>query len=139
MDKALEAESPFPFLRVEVHEPGTRIRAGRLSCKIGENVKFSTEELASFCFATWEPVVFDALLVAAAVEFCDRSQKRATHHWAREFEVRIPVHDPRRWNRAKVSDALHEALSFLTGDRWLIEFVPRTREQLPPMQSSFVL
>lgn len=139
MGKALEVESPYPLLRVEVHEPGTRLRSGWLSCKIGENVKFSTEELASYCFAKWEPVVFDALLVAAVVEFCDRAQRRATHHWAREFQVRVPVHEPRRWSRSKVSDALHGALAFLTGDRWLIEFVARRKEQLPPMQSSFVL
>jgi hypothetical protein len=139
MGKSLIAESPYPLLRVEVHEPGTRVHSGWLPCKIGEHLKFSTEELASFCFAKWEPVIFDALLVAAAVEFCDRSKKRATHHWAREFKVRVPVHDPRRWNRSKVSDSLHKALVFLTGDRWLIEFVARKRDQLPPMQSSFVL
>lgn len=139
MGKALEVESPCPLLRVEVHEPGTRVRSGWLSCKIGKEVKFSTEELASFCFAKWEPVVFDALLVAAVVEFCDRTQRRAMHHWAREFQVRIPVHDARRWCASKLSGALHEALSFLTGDQWLIEFVPRKRGQLPPMQSNFEL
>ncbi len=74
MARALEAESPFPLLRVEVHEPGVRPRKGWTACKIGENLKFSTEELASFCFAKWEPVVFDALLIAAVVEFCDRSK-----------------------------------------------------------------
>lgn len=139
MDKALEADSHYPLLRVEALEPGTRPRSRWLSCKIGENVKFSTEELASYCFAKWEPVVFDALLVAAVVEFCDRSQRRAVHHWAREFHVRIPVHEPRRWGRSKVNDALHEALAFLTGDRWLVEFVPRRNEQPAPMQSTFVL
>jgi 7-cyano-7-deazaguanine synthase in queuosine biosynthesis len=139
MDNAWEADSHYSLLRVEVHEPGTRPRSRWLSCKIGEDLKFSTEELASFCFAKWEPVVFDALLVAAVVEFCDRSQKRPVHHWAREFHVRIPVHEPRRWSRSTVSDALHEALAFLTGDRWLIEFVTRKKEQPSPMQSTFVL
>ena len=139
MARALQADSPFPLLRVDIHEPGLRPRSGWLGCKIGDNLTFSTEELSSFCFAKWEPVVFDALLVAAAVEFCDRSQKRAVHCWAREFHVRIPVHDSRRWNSSKVIAALHEALSFLTGDRWLIEFVARRKEQQPPAQSGFVL
>lgn len=139
MARALEAESPFPLLRVEVHEPGVRPHKGWTACKIGENLKFSTEELASFCFAKWEPVVFDALLIAAVVEFCDRSKKRRTHFWAREFHVRIPVHQPRRWNSSKVSAALHEALSLLTGDRWLIEFVSRKNGQPPPAQSNFEL
>jgi 7-cyano-7-deazaguanine synthase in queuosine biosynthesis len=139
MGIASASASPFPLLRVDVHEPGVRPRAGCVSCKIGENVTFSTEELSSFCFAKWEPVVFDALLVAAAVEFCDRSQKRAMQCWAREFHVRIPVHELRRWRSSKVSEALHEALSFLTGDRWTIEFVSRRKDQPSPMQSNFVL
>lgn len=139
MGAAAAIEPTYPFLRVEAHERGVRPRSGWLSCKIGENVKFSTDELASYCFASWEPVVFDALLVAAVVEFCDRSQRRAIHHWAREFHVRIPVHEPRRWENAEVHRALHESLAFLTGDRWLIEFVPRKQAHPSPMQSSFVL
>src|SRR5262245_28062207 len=118
MSKALRDESPLPLLRVDVHEPGVRSRAGYVSCKIGEQLKFSTENLSAYFFAKWQPAVFDALLVAAAAEFCDRFQRRPLHHWAREFELRIPVHNPGHWNQRKVSDALHEALSFLTGDRW---------------------
>ncbi|MEJ0098504.1 MAG: 7-cyano-7-deazaguanine synthase [Pseudomonadota bacterium] len=126
-----------PLLRVHVHEPGVKPGSGWVPCKIGEHVRFSTEELASYCFAEWEPVVFDALLVAAVVEFCDRSQRRATHHWVREFHVRIPVHEPRRWEQ--VGGALHEALSFLTGDRWAFEFSARKKAEPSPMQRSFVL
>lgn len=139
MSHAQNHESPFPLLRVDVHEPGTRARARWLACKIGENVKFSTDQLSSFCFAKWQPVVFDALLVAATIEFCDRSQKRAVHCWARDLHVRIPVHDLRKWRSSKVSAALHEALSFLTGDRWTIEFVSRHKDEPTPMQSNFVL
>jgi 7-cyano-7-deazaguanine synthase in queuosine biosynthesis len=139
MGKAVRSDSRIPCTRIEVHESGTRIRAGWLPCKIGETLEFSTEELASYCFAKWEPVVFDALLVAAAVEFCDRSVKRATHCWARDFHVRIPAHDPSRWNNGQVSEALHEALSFLTGDKWLLEFVPRIHAQPEPLQSHFQL
>jgi len=139
MNAVIESAPRAPHLRVDVHEPGVKARAGRLSCKIGEQVDFDTQALASYCFAQWEPLVFDALLIAAAVEFCDRSQKRATHHWARRFELRIPVHDPRHWDSSAVSEALLAALAFLTGDVWQIEFVERRKAQLPPMQSSFVL
>jgi 7-cyano-7-deazaguanine synthase in queuosine biosynthesis len=139
MNAVIESAPRAPHLRVDVHEPGVKARSGRLSCKIGEQVDFDTQALASYCFAQWEPLVFDALLIAAAVEFCDRSQKRATHHWARRFEVRIPVHDPRHWDSSAVSEALLAALAFLTGDVWQIEFVERRKAQLPPMQSSFVL
>ena len=139
MGRALNADSPLPILRVDVHESGVRPRTGWLGCKMGEDVRFSTAELSSFCFAKWEPVVFDALLVAAVVEFCDRSQKRTVHRWTREFHVRIPVHQPGRWNHSHVSASLHDALSFLTGDRWAIEFVSRKSEHAAPIQSTFVL
>lgn len=139
MSKAAQIASPLPLLRVDVHEPGSRPRTGCVSCKIGEELTFSTEGLSSYFFAKWQPAVFDALLVAAAVEFCDRSQSRPLHHWARQFELRIPVHDPYHWNQRKVSDALHDALSFLTGDRWSIEFVARKKSQPLPMQSTFDL
>ena len=139
MNTVIEYAIRGPLLRVDVHESGVKARSGRLSCKIGEQVDFDTQALASYCFAQWEPLVFDALLITAAVEFCDRSQKRATHHWARRFELRIPVHDPRHWASVAVREALLAALTFLTGDDWQIDFVDRRKAQPPPMQSSFVL
>jgi hypothetical protein len=137
VNKPLLDESLLPHLRVDVHEPGVRHRSGWLSCKIGEELKFTTEDLQSYFFAKWHPEVFDALLVAAAVEFCDRTQRRPLHHWARNFELRIPVHNARHWNKAAVSEALHDALCFLTGDRWHIEFVERRKIHPPPIQSTF--
>lgn len=132
-------DKSYRLLRIEAHESGVRPRSGWLSCKIGENVKFSADVLTSYCFAKWEPVVFDALLVAAVIEFADRSQGRPTHHWAREFHVRVPVHEPRRWADIDVAGALHNALNFMTGDRWRIEFVPRKKEVPSPRQSTFSL
>ena len=137
--RAIEAADRYSVLQVDVHEPGVRTRPRRASCKIGQEVKFSTEELSSYFFAKWNPLVFDALLVAAAVEFCDRSLHRTVHHWAREFQLRIPVHSPRHWTSSNVHSTLVEALCFLTGDRWNIEFVARKRNQPPPAQSTFEL
>lgn len=131
----LQAQSNSPQLNVEVLEPGIRSRPRWLSCKIENHLEFSTEELSFFCLVKWEPIVFDALLVAAAVEFCDRSQKRAMHHWPRSFHLRVPVHDPRRWNEVKVQKTLHNALSFLTGDHWCVEFTSRKKPHPVPPQS----
>src|SRR5438309_650634 len=114
----VEETLPLPLAQVDVVEPGARARAGRIRCEIGRNLKFSTERLESYCFAQWEPVVFDALLVAACVEFCDRIKRRPALGWGRTIELRIPVHEPNRWNAPTVSGALHEALEFLTGDCW---------------------
>lgn len=136
--KALSRAQPqIPTMYVDVHEPGVRVKKGYQACLLGEHLKFSTDELSSYFLNSWQEIVFDALLVAAAVEFCDRSQSRPLHYWMRDFILRIPVHDPGHWNRFGVKNALYEALSFLTGDRWQIEFVHRKKKQMQPMQSSF--
>ena len=46
----------------------------------------------------WEPVAYDALLTAAAVEFADRTQRRRAYVWERDIELQIPAHDTERWN-----------------------------------------
>ena len=81
----------------------------------------------------------DALLIAAAVEFADKSQRRPAYSWQRQFRLRIPVHGPSKWNEPKVSDALHDAVSFLTGDNWTIEFYERTKPMDQPHQGSLNL
>ena len=120
-----------PRLAVHVAEPGTRTRRGWVRCQIDENVSFSTESLESYFFARWEPLAYDALLLAAAAEFADRTQKRSAYIWERELNLAVPVHEPDRWNDQRVTDTLQDALAFLTGDRWSVEFYKRT---VPPNQ-----
>jgi len=126
-------------MAIDVMESRARVRRGHLRCQIGEHVAFSTEGLETYCFKNWEPVVYDALLLAAAVEFADRIQHRSGLKWDRQLELRIPVHDPDRWNDAKVSAALHDALDFLTGDQWEISFRERTRPVDAVQQQRFEL
>jgi hypothetical protein len=59
--------------------------------------------------------------------------------WGREIELSIPVHDPDRWNQKDVREALHEAVDFLTGDKWTIGFYARARKLSPPRQGRFTL
>jgi hypothetical protein len=126
-------------MAVHVVEPGVRPGASALRCKIGENVTFSTDSLESYFFARWEPDAWDALLVAAAVEFADRTKHRPAYTWGRRFALRIPVHHPRLWNSPKVGNALREALEFLTGDEWEFEFVARKKDVARPGQSQLSL
>jgi len=132
-------KAAVPSLRVDVVETGQRPRRGRTPCEIGGDLTFTTERLESYCLAQWEPVIFDALVVAAAVEFCDRMQRRKTQHWGRIFELCIPVHDPDRWRAAAVSTSLKDALEFLTGDRWEMSFVSRKAPAYVPHQFPFDL
>ena len=68
-------------LAVDVVERGVRKRRGAVACELDQNIKFSTEILESFSSTNWQAVVYDALVVAAAVEFCDRSLARSAMNW----------------------------------------------------------
>jgi 7-cyano-7-deazaguanine synthase in queuosine biosynthesis len=132
-------QSTAGSLRVDVVEKGCRPKAGWKYCAIGEHIQFSTDSLESYFFASWRPVVYDALLLAAAVEFCDKLRKRATMGWRRQFEIRLPVHEPDRWNGRDVYESLVSALAFLTGDCWHIHFVARKQEEAPVRQGRLQL
>jgi hypothetical protein len=134
-----ESEVTLPAIRVDVVEEGARTPRPALPCVIDRNLRFSTDSLESYFFAEWEPVVYDALLVAAAVEYCDRTQRRPALSWGREIDLSVPVHDPDRWNHKTVSETLHQALDFLTGDCWRISFRPRKHPLNPPRQGQFKL
>jgi hypothetical protein len=121
-------------LDIQVLETGVRPRSGALCCKIGEQVEFSTASLESYFFARWEPIAWDALLIAGAVEFADRTKRRPAYSWQRHFTLRIPVHNPRLWNSAPVETSLRDVLEFLTGDHWRFEFVARTKDAKRPGQ-----
>src|SRR2546423_1524979 len=103
-------DDELPGLKVDVHEAGGSARAGRVSWEIETNLIFKAHNLATYFFAKWEPVVFDLMLLAASVEFCDRIQRRPALGWGRAFKLRLPVHDLHVWNQKSVSDALHEGL-----------------------------
>ncbi|HXR75389.1 MAG TPA: 7-cyano-7-deazaguanine synthase [Bryobacteraceae bacterium] len=134
---AAPAISPaVSHLAIHVAERGVRTPASVLRCGIEDNVEFSTTSLQSYFFSRWDPIAWDALLVAAAVEFADKTQHRPIRLWRRSFDLRVPVHDPRLWNSSKVCATLRDALQFLTGDDWQFEFVARKRaverpEQIP--------
>jgi hypothetical protein len=123
----MDTPKAFPVVRVAVLEKGQRAPENWQPCTIGTNLDFSTERLESYCLASWKPIIFDALVVAAAVEFCDRIQKRPALSWGRNFALTIPVHDVAHWNRKLVHTALIDALEFLTGDKWQIEFTARRK------------
>jgi Queuosine biosynthesis protein QueC len=129
----------LPAVQVQVHEKGGRARNGWIPCEIGTNLIFKTHNLAAYFFAKWEPVVFDLMLLAASIEFCDRVQRRPALGWGRAFELRLPVHDPDVWNQKSVSDTLHDALELLTGDQWNVTFLKRKKPAAEPVQELFYL
>jgi len=139
MAKEKDKQSPRPALAVDVVEAGGRTRKGWLRCELDTNIEFNMEKLASYFFAAWDPTVYDAFLVAAAVEFADRTLRRPALLWQREFALHIPVHDPSHWNTPRVSETLKDALVFLTGDIWHVTFYRRRKAHGRPQQGHFLL
>lgn len=135
----LTSALPVPRLAVDVAETGRDSKKGYVRCEVGRDIRFNTDKLESYCFANWEPVTYDALLLAGAVEFADRSCRRSQLSWHRKLTLTIPVHDPQLWNRRDVLSSLQEALNFLTGDEWEISFRGRRKSLVLPRQGRFEL
>lgn len=125
-------------LIVDVVEAGGRKRKGTTACRLDKNITFDLEALDSFSSKKWQPIVYDVLVVAAAVEFCDRSLARSAMNWGRKFFVHIPVHDPDKWSDRRVLQSLIEALNVLTGDDWDFEFRARKVIAKSPPQDHMI-
>lgn len=131
--------SLVPERRVDVVEEGRSAGRGRIRCAIDEHLQFDSKGIETYCLARWDAAVYDAFVVGAAVQFCDHTMRRPSAGWSRDIALRVPVHEPRHWRSTAVSEALHDALSFLTGDRWRIDFVRRRRHYVPERQQRFDL
>lgn len=126
-------------LMVDVIEVGVALRPGATPALLGRHLHLDTQSLEAFFFARWDQRLYDLLVVAAAVEFCDRVKRRPAHGWARTFDVRIAVHDATLWRKGEVLTTLEDALSFLTGDVWRFKFVARKRPEPEPRQVTLPL
>ena len=120
--------------RVDVVESNQLPLLDWIKCEIGKNIKFDTHGLENSCFSKKNSLVYDVFVVAAAVQFCDHANRRTSSDWDRQFELRVPVHEPDHWNSKNVTGTLCEALNFLTGDQWKINFKERETKLDPPFQ-----
>lgn len=114
--------------------PGGASRDGMTPCVIGKDIRFDSNAMQGFVPSTWQPVIYDAMLVVAAVEVCDHSKTRAKMDWARNIRVGIPVHELARWTDPAVKGPLVRALQLLTSDNWTIEFRQTPEPQPGPAQ-----
>lgn len=125
--------------KIDAVPRGHRLRPGASGAWTGEILRFTTEGLESYFFSGWRPELFDLLVIAGAIEYCDMSFARPALGWARHFNVRVAVHDTHIWERQPVHAALLDAVSFLTGDTWGFEFVPRKRDAVSVRQGTLQL
>ncbi len=93
---------------------------GKLGCGVGKFIQSLEKHGGSL-----EESAVDLLVVALAVDLCDKSfSRRETYdRWTRDFLVYIPVSDPSLWTDA--TEHLSKMLKFLTGDSWSFKFRPR--------------
>lgn len=119
-----------PLHRVDILEERGHPRRGAVRCGIGKDmtIRFDIKGLESYLLAACSFTVFDALLVTAAVEFCDRAFQRPSFSWRRDFSVSVPVHNPELWNAPEVLKTLKDALNLLTGDDWHFKFRKQTSD-----------
>ena len=124
---------------VDVVERGKKARRGKLKCAINKNIVFDIGKMETYFFGQCNPVLYDALVVTAAVEFCDMIKRRPAHGWARYFSLRVPVHEPDRWSQSLVANRLRNVLEFLTGDLWDLQFCSRMQRAFEPHQNKLLL
>lgn len=109
--------------------------------ELGEDIKFDTDILETFAFSKWESIVYDAMVVAAAVECADRGFSRPvgkpSYGWSRNLYLNIPVCNIDRWMFPDVIKRLRDAIEFLTGDHWHVSF-KKLEEPKPPKSNSFL-
>ena len=83
------------------------------------------------------PRALDFLLFAATAYALDKlvAREAAPDCWTRDFVVSIPVSDPKIWTAAK--EELASSISFLTGDRWSVEFTELTTPLIRPRRRRY--
>ena len=78
------------------------------------------------------PAALELLVFANSVYALDRAFARQTaeDRWTRSFSLTLPVSAPETWDRSR--RPFGDCLEFLTGDRWTLNFVPRTAHIVRP-------
>lgn len=120
-------------LLIDAIEADVSPRPGSTPALLGKSLRLDTRGLTSFFFARFDRRLFDLLVVAAAVEFCDRFKRRPALGWSRAFDVRVAVHEPEIWSAPETKAILEETLSFLTGDIWRFCFEARQKSEPAPV------
>jgi hypothetical protein len=116
-------------MKIEIHVHATRRQKNGLAdisihfpdLRLKRSLHIFIEKFVAL-FGQPEPLICDLLIVASIVYVIDRSVSRSESEdmWTRNFEARIPVTDPKPWNR--IAPELSATLSFLSGDVWEISF-----------------
>jgi len=100
-----------------------------INSKVSLNISNFTE-VFDFC-DDFKSIRFDFFLISALVYGVDNLISREIYSndgWTRELEVKIPVFHLNKWTDCKT--VLEDALNFLTGDNWKIEFIQNSTNDM---------
>ena len=104
--------------------------------QLGEHVRIEADHINRYCFSDGSALQEDLAAVLSAVRTADRAGPRLHgKSWARVLSLDIPVFDLQLWQSKSVSEALADALQYLTGDRWQLTFRPRKGTPKTPDQA----
>jgi 7-cyano-7-deazaguanine synthase in queuosine biosynthesis len=91
-----------------------------ITCRVGEELRFSKEVLERYSNSQLDEVDVDLLTVLASVAFADRRVVRRRGRWSRSLAVSVPVHQPKVWEG--VSSSLSSLLGDVSGDQWRFHY-----------------
>jgi 7-cyano-7-deazaguanine synthase in queuosine biosynthesis len=101
-----------------------------VNLRAGEHFRFDLDTLNRFCPEDLPARLVDFLRIASSIYVVDRLVKRRPNQRfnkpSRSIGLRISVFDAEFWRSCAVRDAIHEALDFVSGDFWDVEFVADT-------------
>ena len=100
---------------------------------LGSDIRTSPERIADYCLTRHEPIYEDLATLVEGMAYWDRlTVRRRADGWARQLRIEIPVYEHRQFQRPAVAGLLADAVWFLTGDHWGVEFV--ARKGSPPVR-----
>jgi hypothetical protein len=125
----------IPEKSIDIVTNNQKARQGCIGVRLRHDIVFDTEELERFAFASWKPLIYDAMVVAASIEYADRIVLRPASGWARSLSLSVPVNEYELWSSPEVMNSLHDAIRFLTGDCWNISFKMTTDSWKPSRET----
>jgi 7-cyano-7-deazaguanine synthase in queuosine biosynthesis len=109
---------------------GALARQGKTAV-LGRDIRSQPSEIARHCLANHRGISEDIATVAESIALADRLFPRyRSNGWSRSITLEIPVFELATFRRREVVEALDDAVHFLTGDLWHIQFIQRSGQPL---------
>ena len=107
----------------------------------GKSFRLNAATISDELKISLTPRMFDLLRIAATAYFIDRlikrERNRAGNRWSRFISCSIEVNDATFWNQAAIIRLIKDALQFVSGDTWDLEFKPDVVAKYPSYKHLF--